>query len=197
MTSKIKGKEVKIPIKQGMDFIGVKPNAPQWAKDEYADWVKRTSPGGNRMNYQEITPINRSQAELHLKEGDIQHICETLVRLAYHESDIFWVQSLCLKFCSHSKMELRKVAITCLGHLARIHKKLELGLVNPILMSLLEDSELSGIVQDTLDDIEIFVPKCGKSKQILTTTDYVINGTMVTDLVQAIDRMCSVLEEGF
>ena len=33
------GKEVIIGKKTGMDFIGVKPDAPQWARDEYEEWL--------------------------------------------------------------------------------------------------------------------------------------------------------------
>lgn len=37
--SNYKGKEIIIGKKKGMDFIGVKPDAPQWAHDEYEEWL--------------------------------------------------------------------------------------------------------------------------------------------------------------
>ena len=34
------GKEVILGRKTGLDFIGIRPDAPQWAKDEYKKWCE-------------------------------------------------------------------------------------------------------------------------------------------------------------
>ena len=109
------------------------------------------------MIYQEIIPIAKRQAELHLADTDISLICETLVRLAYHEPDWQWVQEQCLRFCKHDNIEVKRLAIICLGHLARIHGTLNMDLINPILTELLKDKDVSGTVENTLDDIKIFI----------------------------------------
>ena len=35
----IKGELRQLGKKKGLDFIGIKPDAPDWAKDEYRDWL--------------------------------------------------------------------------------------------------------------------------------------------------------------
>jgi hypothetical protein len=36
-----KGKIYKIEKKRGLDFIGVQEDAPAWAHEEYAEWLKQ------------------------------------------------------------------------------------------------------------------------------------------------------------
>ena len=38
ITGIMRGQEVKVK-KTGFDFIGVKPDAPEWAKQEYEEWI--------------------------------------------------------------------------------------------------------------------------------------------------------------
>lgn len=111
------------------------------------------------MIYQEFIPIPREQAELILSdtETNIGLICETLVRVAFFETDFDWVQGQCLHFCKHKNPDIRGLAVTCIGHLARIHGTLNMDLVQPVLDGLLNDAEIAGNVQDTLDDIEMFI----------------------------------------
>ncbi len=49
------------------------------------------------------------------------------------------------------------LAMTCIGHVARMHKVIDKSLVIPVLFEKLKHSTLSGRVQDALDDIDIFI----------------------------------------
>lgn len=109
------------------------------------------------MEYQEVKPISQEQAEQAFA-GDIEAmLIDALLRSAYHNEDWRWVQSKCLAYTQHSSRLVRQMAIQCLGHLARLHRKLDLNLVMPILLGLKQDPNLLGVVDDTLDDIQVFI----------------------------------------
>ena len=109
------------------------------------------------LHYENVLPINRAEADAILGRLDDPRICETLIRLAYHEPDWRWVQDLCLRFLQHSDPGVRGCAVTCLGHLARIHGAIDASKVLPALRALQSDAALSGRVDDVLSDIEMFV----------------------------------------
>ncbi len=115
------------------------------------------------MKYHDPQPISRTEAEAALKSGDADTICDTLVRLAYHDPDWQWVQNRCLNFIKHPNADVRGLAATCLGHLARIHGELDLAIVKPTLLALKNDPEVSGYAESALDDIQMYLEN-GKSQ---------------------------------
>jgi hypothetical protein len=109
------------------------------------------------MRWQEVIPITRDDAQVALDSDSPSIVCDALVRITYHDPDWRWVQEQLLKFSKHSNADIRGLAATCFGHLARIHRVLDLKLVLPVLSELLRDSEVSGRAQDALDDIRIYL----------------------------------------
>jgi hypothetical protein len=108
------------------------------------------------MQYQETLPISYEEAKEILKSDDSTRINDALVRLTYHNSDWQWVQDQCLQLVNHSDPVVKGLAVSCLGHLARIHKTIDTAKVLPILNSLLNDPEVGGRAEDAIDDIEMF-----------------------------------------
>lgn len=109
------------------------------------------------MIYQELPPITRIVANQAFDTDKEDQVTNALLRLALHEPDWQWAQNRCLAYTSHQNTTVRRVAIQCIGHLARIHGKLDLSVVHPILERLEEDPELAGTVQDTRDDIGVYI----------------------------------------
>lgn len=109
------------------------------------------------MKYEAIEPISKSEAENSLLSGDDALIRHTLIRLAHHVDDWRWAQSKCLHFAQHGNLNVRSTAILCLGHLARLHGKLDMDRVLPVLEECQQVESLRGRVDDVLDDIAIFV----------------------------------------
>lgn len=109
------------------------------------------------MYYKDVLPITRQEAEDAFSSGNLEKICDALVRLTYHDPDWEWVQAQCLRFGKHSHSEVRGLAATCIGHLARIHGILNMESVRPLLEELLDDPEVSGRAQDALDDIKVYL----------------------------------------
>jgi len=109
------------------------------------------------MHYKDVLPITRQEAETAFSSENLEEICDALVRVTYHDPDWGWVQAQCLRFGKHPHSEIRGLAATCIGHLARIHGVLDMESVRPVLDELLKDPEVSGRAQDALDDIKVYL----------------------------------------
>lgn len=110
-----------------------------------------------KMKYRAVEPISREAAAKVSLEDNPQTLVSTLVSVAFFEPDYRWAQDFCLKYCVHSDKDVRAVAVTCLGHIARIHRKLDLDRVRPILLPLKNDAHVAGPVDDAEDDFEVFL----------------------------------------
>lgn len=84
--------------------------------------------------------------------------CELLIRLTLSLEYEEWIENLCVKIILNDRNEdLCRLAITCLGHLARIHEKLiHKEEIVCLLCSLKEKNKFSGSIDDALDDINQF-----------------------------------------
>jgi hypothetical protein len=109
------------------------------------------------LRYHEVLPITRQEAEAAFAAGRPEALTDALLSIAYYEPDWRWVQERCLQYARHQDLWVRRTAITCFGHLARIHRDLDEGFVLPLLEELRRDSELAGWVEDALDDINHFL----------------------------------------
>lgn len=109
------------------------------------------------LTFEAVGSIDRAAAEVEFSSGDSVRICRALVSLALHDLDLYWVQDICLTFLNDKNPEIGGVAATCLGHLARIHGKLDRERVIAALRSRQDDPEIGGRVDDALDDIDMFL----------------------------------------
>ncbi|WP_410576098.1 hypothetical protein [Amycolatopsis sp. lyj-108] len=68
-----------------------------------------------------------------------------------------WLQAFLLECLNSSKdIQIRALAVTCVGHVARLHGEVSNELVSK-LRELLKDPVLGGQVEDAFDDIASFV----------------------------------------
>lgn len=107
-----------------------------------------------KLTYQEPHPISREEAEAAFASSDPERITRALVGVAFHDSDWRWVQEKCLGFARDDVAAVRQIAVTCLGHVARVHRQIDLERVLPVLGELSRDPEVQ--VDDALDDIQMF-----------------------------------------
>ena len=103
--------------------------------------------------------LTEKEVQQAFHSGDVALICSTLVELALTDPDWKNVQSYCLTFLEYPDAGVRAVAATCLGHLARIHKQLDLDLVLPALYRHQSDPGpwVAGTVDNALSSIERFI----------------------------------------
>lgn len=109
------------------------------------------------MSYQDFQPYNKRALEKAFALRDVKVICEALVSVALNDSDWRWAQNTCLEFLSNESPDVRGVAATCLGHIARIHCQLDKEKVHIALREHLDDNIISGQIADALDDIDMFL----------------------------------------
>lgn len=107
--------------------------------------------------FDEVQRISRSEATEALASMEPDRVCRALVSIAFHDEDWRWVQETCLSCLAASNAQVRGVAATCLGHVARIHKMLDKDKVLAALRARASDSGVSGRISDAIDDIEMFV----------------------------------------
>lgn len=100
---------------------------------------------------------NREYTEL-LDSSDEEVISKALLYMTFNIQDAGWLQKTCLEFIStNENNSMRGLAITCLGHVARIHGTINEQTTIPFLKRLLNDTSLAGRAQDALNDIDIFM----------------------------------------
>ena len=109
------------------------------------------------MEYREVADRDRGEIEACLDGTDTTKIMDALLSAAYYDPDWKWVQNQCLRFLLHKDRGVRSLSATCLGHVARIHKQLDLEIVLSRLADLKQDPEIGGSVQDALDDIKFYL----------------------------------------
>ena len=109
------------------------------------------------MKYEAPRVLTKEEAEDVFATGTPHDICGALVSAALNEEDWSWVQEKCLAFAAHEESSVRAIAATCLGHVARIHRKLDLNRVLPALETLRKDPATSGYAETALDDIGMYI----------------------------------------
>jgi hypothetical protein len=107
--------------------------------------------------YKYSPPISHDDAERVFTSGTPLQICETLAAIALNDDDWKWSQTQCLHFLNYGDPNVRGLAATCLGHIARIHHKLDTEIIIPALEEQLFDPIVGGQVSDALDDIRMFI----------------------------------------
>ncbi len=107
--------------------------------------------------YESLKPISNEDAQIALSSSDVERINDALLRLSLFSPDWRSIQGVCLRFLKHPAADVRGLAATCLGHLARLHRILDLEIVVPALKSLLDDPQAGGRAQDALDDINVYI----------------------------------------
>jgi hypothetical protein len=88
--------------------------------------------------------------------GDLNTSLDAMLALTYYDPDRSWVEGLLRAAIKpENDPQIRRLAVTCLGHVARIHGAIDARSV-AALKHLKADPELSGTVEDALGDIESF-----------------------------------------
>lgn len=95
--------------------------------------------------------------DVNLVSPDIRVALDALLSLTYNDPDRVRVERLILQILGSggADPQLRALAVTCIGYVARIHRAVDPGLIE-VARSLLDDATLGGIAEDAVADAEFF-----------------------------------------
>ncbi|WP_034945506.1 hypothetical protein [Erwinia oleae] len=101
---------------------------------------------------------NKLQLEKLLNSGESSKITDTLLYIAYNINDVDWAEKQLMRMANNPDDDISGLALTCLGHIARINGKINKGTVIPFLMDKIKNSNevVSSRAEDALDDIKMF-----------------------------------------
>lgn len=102
--------------------------------------------------------MTRGEYERIRTEGTADDLCAALVGLVFHEPSLPYARDECLRLSREGPPDIRIMAATCLGHLARIHGRLDSEAVLPALRTLLDDPRTRGAAENAIEDIALFAP---------------------------------------
>lgn len=103
------------------------------------------------------SPITHEEADEAFASNDPEKIKDALIRTVFFDDNPQRIQQKCLIYLDSEHPDLQREAIIGLGHLARIHGKLDKKLVVNKLKNLEKNSNFREEVEDTLDCIEEFL----------------------------------------
>ncbi len=113
------------------------------------------------MQYEAISPLDKAEAGEKLLSGDTEAIVYGLLGAVEGVDDWRWVQDQCLRFVADPREDVARVAIICLGHLARIWGELDQKRVRESLKGVKASASprILGAIEDALGDIKMFLKK--------------------------------------
>lgn len=110
------------------------------------------------MRYEQLTPIDRLEVEQTLASDQPEAINRVLVAVALYD-DWRYAEAQCLSLLRYPDLSVKMTAVLCLGHIARLHGRLHLDLVQPLLDALYATAEpaLRGRIEDARSDIDAYI----------------------------------------
>ena len=109
------------------------------------------------MKYEDAQPISRNEAQDLLASGDIDVLADTLLRVSLYDPDADWVLTQLERAADHPNAELRGLAATCVGHVGRIRRTIDLTRAGALLDKLALDPLVAPRARDAWEDLAIFV----------------------------------------
>lgn len=93
-----------------------------------------------------------------LNSDNAGKIAETLLYIAFNVNDTEWATELFMEYADTADEDISGLALTCLGHLARINGTINREMIIPFLIRKIENTEgiISARAQDAIDDINTY-----------------------------------------
>lgn len=101
---------------------------------------------------------NKLHLEKLLDSGESSKVTDTLLYIAYNICDVEWAEEQLMRMANDPDDDISGLALTCLGHLARVNGKINKDTVINFLKDKMASSNeiVSSRAEDALDDINMF-----------------------------------------
>lgn len=81
-----------------------------------------------------------------------------IMAMVFNLDDVNWISNHLIELSKHNNLEISSLALTCFGHLARLHSNVgNLECVSNLLKNMSKNVSLGGAAEDAMDDIETFM----------------------------------------
>lgn len=110
------------------------------------------------MRYEPIPELTRSEILEWFQSGQREQVTRALLSAALYDEDYEWVQEQCLRYLVGPELDLRCTAVVALGHLVRLHGRIDRIALDHLELAEREPS-LQGYASDVRDDIECFITR--------------------------------------
>ena len=93
------------------------------------------------MQYREIGPWKHADVEQALRSDDVEALRIAVIGVSMHDDDWRYAQDLCVRLSSHPHFNVRANAVLGFAHIARVHRRLDRVVVQPIIQRALHDGD--------------------------------------------------------
>src|SRR5262249_25950191 len=73
------------------------------------------------------------------RDNDLAALVRGVIAVALHDRDFDYAQNLCFRLAAHSNLNVRGNALQAIGHLIRLHRRLDETRARPIIVASLRD----------------------------------------------------------
>ena len=111
------------------------------------------------MKHEPIPEMSAEDLEAAITRNQPDELLRAVLSAALYGSDQQWAQGVCQRLATHPHFSVRGNAILGLGHLARIHGRLQQSIALPIIEAGLADPDeyVRAQAHSAADDIEHFL----------------------------------------
>lgn len=109
--------------------------------------------------YEALPELSPAGVEAAVRRGDPDELLRAVLSAALYAADPEWAAGVCLRLAAHPHPGVRGNAVLGLGHLARLHGRLDRARVQPVLEAALSDPDpfVRGQADAAVDDVEHFL----------------------------------------
>lgn len=113
----------------------------------------------DERRYQSIPEMTRAEIAAAIERGDPGELRYAVLAAALYDPDPDWAEDLCLRLAAHPHFNVRGNALLGLGHIARLHRRLDRARSQPALDAGLQDADpyVRGQADAATGDVEHFL----------------------------------------
>jgi hypothetical protein len=112
-----------------------------------------------RPEHREIGPWRHEDVERAIRDDDIEALLVAVIGVSMHDDDWSYAQDLCVRLSTHPHFNVRGNAVLGFAHIARVHRRLDRAVVQPIIQRALRDEHdyVRGHADSAVDDTQIYL----------------------------------------
>ena len=119
-----------------------------------------------QYKYDEPSEITKARFLEVIGASTIALICQAIVDAAHYIDDYDWLLKRYGELLNHPDLQVRGVTVSCIGHLARLNNRADKQQLLSILEPFLDCQDISGRVEDAMEDINTFLQRFNVTKSL-------------------------------